>query len=67
MTSHPPDARYFASRSAARLAAGAGERVIRLGRFADGSFGCHAPRKPNGQTVGGPNAIITVWMTTAQR
>ncbi len=64
-TYHPKDARYFASRTRARAACQAWERVTRLGRFANGSFGCYAPLKSNGQYVGGnPDPQIIVWMVS---
>lgn len=70
LSSHPTDARYFPSRSQARDACRMGERVIRLGCFADGSFGCYGPRKSNGipvgGTAGGPAPSIIVWMVTAK-
>ena len=70
ITSHPTDARYFASRSAARQNCRKGEKVVRLGTFAGGSFGCHAPQKENGVYVGsvpgGPEPLIIVWMVTAR-
>ncbi len=70
LTSHPTDARYFASRSAARDNCRHGERVIRLGSFAWGSFGCYGPLKPNGIPVGasagGAPPNIIVWMVTAK-
>ena len=70
MTSHPTGATYYASRSAARAAAGRGDKVVRLGAFAGGSFGVHPPQLPNGrfrgQRVGsggfGPVPSVVVWM-----
>jgi len=64
ITTHPSDACYFACRSAARKAAKRGERVIRLGSFARGSFGPYGRTTSSGQPVGGPNTLITVWMVT---
>lgn len=74
LTSHPTDARYFASRSAARANCGRGERVIRLGSFSGGSFGCYPKQLENGRYVGqvigpggfGPIPSVVVWMVTAK-
>lgn len=74
VSSHPADARYYASRAAARRAAGRGDRVIRLGTFAGGSFGCYPPVTSTGRYVGqlvgpggyGPVPHVTVWMVTAR-
>lgn len=74
ISTHPTDARYFASRAAARSAKRSNERVIRLGSFAGGSFGCYPPIKENGLYVGqrvgpggsGPIPSVVVWMTTAR-
>ena len=74
ITTHPTDARYFASRAAAVAARRHGEKVIRLGRFAGGSFDCYPPQLANGryrgQLVGpgglGPIPSVVVWMTTAE-
>jgi hypothetical protein len=74
ISTHPADARYFSSRSAARRAAGRGDRVIRLGAFQGGSFGCYPRILANGRYVGqrsgpggyGPIPAITVWMVTAR-
>ena len=50
------------SREAAREAAKKSNgRVIRAGRFCNGSFGLYARLKENGQYVGGCNPMITVW------
>ncbi len=68
ITTHPTDARYFSSRKQARAAKRQSEKIVRLGRFAGGSFGCYPPIKENGLYVGqvpnGPIPMITVWMTT---
>lgn len=70
ITSHPTDARYFASRSAARAACRHGDKVVRLGWFAGGSFGVYPPQKDDGVYVGGvhggPMPSIIVWMVTAK-
>lgn len=66
LTSHPTDARYFRSREAARTAAKHGEKVVKLGAFAGGSFGVYPPQKGNGLYVGqvpnGPIPLVCVWM-----
>lgn len=74
ISTHPSDARYFASRQEAREARHQGERVVRLGTFAGGSFGCFPRQKANGLYVGqltgpggaGPIPSVVVWMTTAE-
>lgn len=74
ISTHPADARYFASRAAARENCRPGERVIRLGVFQGGSFGCYPPMKGNGLYIGqrvgpggsGPIPSVTVWMVTAR-
>lgn len=70
LTSHPTDARYFASRAAARAACSRNEKIVRLGSFAGGSFGCYPPQKANGiyvgSVAGGPMPSIIVWMVTAK-
>lgn len=74
ITSHPSDARYFGSRREAMRARARGEKVVRLGSFAGGSFGVYPRQKANGLYVGqlvgpggtGPTPHVTVWMTTAR-
>lgn len=74
ISTHPTDAQYFGSRSAAREAAGRSRRVIRLGTFSGGSFGVYPPQRSNGLYVGqrvgpggsGPIPLVTVWMVTAK-
>jgi len=58
----PAQARYFGSRTAAMQDRKHGERVIRLGRFSNGSYGCYARQTSSGQYYGGANPLITVWM-----
>lgn len=57
ITSHPTGARYYPSRTAARQDRRQGERITRLGSFANGSFGCYAPLNRRD-----PNVGVTVWM-----
>ena len=61
ITSHPYGTRYHASRERARRDRRRGERVIRLGGFANGSFGLFARLDSRGRTIGGPNTGIIVW------
>lgn len=49
------------SRREAREAVTTKQTVVRLGTFANGSFGLYAPVKQNGQYINGPNPLITVW------
>lgn len=75
LTSHPADARYFPSRAQAKAARKPGERIVRLGSFAGGSFGCYPKQLSNGRYVGqasgpgglGPIPGVTVWMVTATK
>jgi hypothetical protein len=70
ISTHPTDARYFPSRAAARANCRRGERVIRLGVYQWGSFGCYGPLRANGIPVGGSAhgapPSICVWMVTAK-
>jgi hypothetical protein len=74
ISTHPTDARYFASRSHAYDQKRSSEKVVRLGSFAGGSFGCYPPILGNGRYAGqkvgpggyGPIPSVTVWMTTAK-
>ena len=74
ISTHPVDAQYFASRSAAKAAAGRTRKVVRLGTFQGGSFGCYPRQLENGRYVGqhvgpggyGPIPCVTVWMVTAK-
>ena len=65
MLSHPTGTRYFASRNAARTSCGRSERVVRLGSFAWGSFGCYGQLTQSGQpvgaSVGGQPPQIIIW------
>jgi hypothetical protein len=61
LTSHPASTRYYGSRDAAAEACGRGEKVVRLGRFAAGSFGVYPRLRSNGQPVGIPTTGVTVW------
>lgn len=51
----------FCSREEARAHAGPNEKVVKVGVFANGSYGCWAPRTMSGQPVGGPNVLVTIW------
>lgn len=70
ISTHPASAQYFASRGQARDNCGPGQKIVRLGVFAGGSFGCYPPLKDNGLYVGqsvgpggsGPIPSVTVWM-----
>jgi len=53
--------RSYASREKARKSLRPGEKVVRAGVFANGSFGLYAPLRSCGLPVGGPNPMITVW------
>lgn len=74
ISTHPSDARYYSSRAAARAARRHGERVIRLGSFQGGSFGCYPRMLDTGRYVGqyaGPGGLgqippVTVWMVTSR-
>lgn len=58
--------RSYTSRQAARDSLKKGERVVRAGTFANGSFGLYAPLRSCGIPVGGPNPLITVWHVVAK-
>lgn len=61
MLSHPIEITYYRSRKLARLECCHGQKVVRLGLFANGSFGVYARQKSNGQYVNGHNPLINVW------
>jgi hypothetical protein len=54
---------YYASRREAEQNRESWERVVRLGRFARGSFGLQGRLTPGGQPWGGPASLMTVWAT----
>ena len=52
ITSHPVGTQYFPSRAAARANCQSNQRVVRLGCFVWGSFGCYGRLTESGQPVG---------------
>jgi hypothetical protein len=54
---------YYDSRREAERERKSWQKVVRVGRFARGSFGLQGRLKQNGQPWGGPNRLITVWAT----
>ena len=58
--------RSYDSRKDAKESLQRGEKVVRAGSFARGSFGCYGRITPSGQPWGGPCSLVTIWHVVAK-